>query len=66
MMKRNVMVIKEIDVFPEYCPKVGYIYEAEYSPACKTNSLSKGEFCIIDILDKRIILRSGEFIVLGS
>lgn len=65
----KIRVIREIDVFPKYRPKVGKVYDAEYSPrrgkVYKQQYSGKGEFCIIDILDKRIVLRKGEFELVG-
>lgn len=61
-MKRKIRVIKEVkDIYPKYKPKVGSIYDADYSPARKQCGEGKGEFCVLDILDKKIILRSKEF-----
>lgn len=59
-------------VYPEYQPEVGKIYEAEYVPAkSRTNACGNGwnwhkEFCVVDIKDKRIVLRNGEFAVIGG
>ena len=68
-MRCKIKVKKEIDVFPKYCPKVGRIYEADYSPRKKKgtgNYSGKGEFAVVDILDKRIVLREGEFEIVGG
>lgn len=59
------------DIFPEYRPTVGAIYEADYTPRATMRGHWKGysgnrEFCIINVRDKRIILRSGEFEIIGA
>lgn len=66
MIKCKVKVIKEVlDIFTKYQPKVGKIYDAELSPAHERgnrhNYEGKVEFCIIDVFDKRIVLRKGEY-----
>lgn len=54
----KIRVIKEvIDIFPEYIPKVGMVYDAIYRNPRRIMT----EFCVIDVLDKRIVLRRGEF-----
>lgn len=65
-MKRKIKVVRDIPVFTKYRPLVGKIYDAVYSPAYAVNSNGKGEFCVIDVLDKKIILRAGEFEVVGT
>jgi hypothetical protein len=65
-----IKVTKEVtDIFPQYRPKVGKIYEAELSPAklkkYKNTYGGKPEFCIVDILDKKIVLRTGEYEIVG-
>ena len=59
------------DIFPEYRPAVGSIHEATYTPRATMRGHWKGysgnrEFCIIQMLDKRIILRSGEFEIIEA
>lgn len=54
----KVKAIKELaGVFPKYQPVIGKIYDGKYrrSPA------GEGSFCIIPILDKQIVMRSGEY-----
>lgn len=69
-MKRKIRVTKLIrEIFPKYRPQPGEIYDAEYSPArreVKCHYAGKGEFAVIDILDKRIVLRRGEFEIVGG
>ena len=66
-MKCQIKVTKEvIDIWEKSRPKVGDIYDAELSPQIKSrkNQVWKGgkaEFCVVDILDKKIVLRKGEY-----
>lgn len=65
-MRCKVKVTKDvIGIFPEYKPVVGKVYEAEYIPRSRKKYKDKyhghGEFCVIDMLDKKIILRVDEF-----
>ena len=63
-MKRvKIRVVKDVDgIFPEYRLEVGKVYEAKYVPRSRRqNGTGVGEFCVIDILDKQIVLRNGEF-----
>lgn len=63
----KIKVIKEVtDIFPQYRPQVGQVYDAVVSPG-KLKRVGvesrpgKAEFCVIDVLDKRIALRKGEY-----
>ena len=59
---KKIRVMKEIlNIFEEYRPEQGKLYYAEYSNPRR----NKTEFCIVDILDKRIVLRKGEFEIVG-
>lgn len=65
-MKCQIKVIKQVvDIFPKYQPKVGQIYDAHLSPSNKARGKSKwgakAEFCIVDILGKKVVLRIGEY-----
>jgi hypothetical protein len=66
----KVKVIGEVlDIYPEYRPKLGEIYDAEYSPGRwkpYKNYPGKAEFAVVNILDKRIVLRKGEFEIVGG
>lgn len=64
-MIRKIRVIADVPVFAECRPEVGKVYVADYSPAKFKSGCGKGEFCIVDILGKKIVLRKGEFEVLG-
>ena len=58
MAKCKVKVIKNIlDLFPECRPEVGKVYDADYVPGTgKANDVA-----VIDLADKKILLRKGEF-----
>lgn len=64
-IKCEIKVIKEVDdIFTKYQPKVGQIYDAELSPATIRSGghgNHKPEFCIVNVLDKKIALRKGEY-----
>lgn len=65
-MKCQIKIVKEVlDLFSRYRPTVGAIYDAELSPAVSSawgSGISgKAEFCVLDILDKKIIVRKGEY-----
>lgn len=62
-MRSKIKVIKEVtDIFPEYKPKVGKVYNADFYPANhKKIGNRNNESCVIEIKDKRILLKKGEF-----
>jgi hypothetical protein len=59
-MNCKIRITKEIEgLYPQYQPKVGKVYPAEYiEPFSKSQGSA---ICVVNILDKRIILRKGEF-----
>ena len=60
-MKCKIRIIKDIEgIFPEYQPKVGKVYDAEYIDSSKEYR-SYPPVCIINIAGKRIIIRKNEF-----
>ena len=60
-MKCRIRITKELmGVFPEYCPKVGKVYEAEYVDSSKQYKKFP-PVCILNIAGKRIIVREKEF-----
>ncbi len=71
-MRCRIKVIKDVTtIFPECKPTVGKIYDAEYTPRHKQKYGDKyysgnGEFCVVNISGKRIVLRSGEFETIGG
>ena len=66
----KIKVIREAtEIFPKYRPKVGAVYDADYSPGRwkqEKTTTAKAEFAVVDVLDKRIVLRSGEFEIVGG
>ena len=68
----KIKVIKEVtDIFPKYRPLVGQVYDAVVSPRTqkrvgKDTSQGKSEFCIVEVLDKKIALRKGEYEIIGG
>ena len=60
-MKCKIRIIKEITgLYPQYQPKVGKIYDAEYiEPTYKKRNCHA--ICVIDIAGKRIVIRNGEY-----
>ena len=66
----RIRAIKHLEgVFPEYQPVVGKVYEAEWFPCRRhTTGHDTGSkaFCLVDIKDKRIALRCGEFEFVGD
>ena len=64
-MRCKIRIVKEItDLFPRFCPVIGQIYDAEFKP--KTRKYEKfGSMCIVNISGKRIIVREGEFEIVG-
>lgn len=64
-MKCKVRIIKEIvGVYPEYSPKAGKVYDAEYIDS-STDSRKIPPVCILNIAGKRIIIRKNEFEIVG-
>jgi hypothetical protein len=64
-MKCRIRIVKEIeDVFPRYRPKFGNVYDAEYIDSSKPYKVFP-PVCILNIADKRIIIRKDEFEILG-
>ena len=60
-MKCKIRITKEIEgLYPEYRPKVGKVYDAEYIDSSK-NYKKFPPVCIVNIADKRIIIRKKEF-----
>lgn len=61
--KCKIKVIKEcLDIYAKYRPEVGRVYDAQKG---KPTRQKNKEFVILDILDKRIVLRKGEFEIVG-
>ena len=68
MAKCKVKVICPlVGVFKKYQPEVGKIYDAEYRPAYKEyGSGLHAAVCLINVLDKKIALRKGEYEIMGD
>lgn len=49
-------------VYPKYQLEIGKVYDGKYRQSTK----NQASFCIIPILDKQIVLRSGEFEIVGE
>lgn len=68
--KCKIRVLRPLeDVFPQYQPIVGKIYDAEHTPGHKHREghhTGNKEFCIINIQGKRIVLRKSEFEIVGG
>lgn len=65
-MKCKVRIIKEIaGLFPECCPKLGKVYDAEYKAPCKSWQTWQ-PVCIITLSGKRIVVRKDEFELLET
>ena len=65
-MKRKIRITKEItNLFPQYQPKVGQIYDAEYIEPYQSFQRFH-PLCIINIAGKRIIIRHDEFEIVGA
>lgn len=64
--KCKIRITKEIaGLYPECCPKVGKIYNAEYIDS--TIRYQKGHaICVIDMAGKRVIIRNDEFEIVGG
>lgn len=60
-MMCKARIIKPLNgVFPEYQPEVGKVYDAEYCESRK----GYNNFAILDIKDKKIVVRMDEFEVI--
>jgi hypothetical protein len=52
-------------VYPKYQPTVGEVYDADYKKAQRRKTGHKNSpVCIIDVLDKKICLKKGEYEIL--
>ena len=64
--KCKIRIIKQIyGLYPQYVPKVGKIYNAEYIDSSKAYK-SFAPVCIINMAGKRIIIRQDEFEIVGG
>lgn len=61
MINCKIRIIKEVEgVYPEYRPKIGQIYDAEYKDGIHSYKKCP-PVCIVNIAGKRIIIRKDEF-----
>lgn len=59
--KCKIRITQELmGVFPQYSPKVGQIYDAEYVDTSREYK-KYPPVCIVEIAGKRIIVRASEF-----
>lgn len=65
-MKCKIRITKEIEgLYPQYTPKIGKIYDAEYiESTCK--QVKAPPICVVWISGKRIIIRKDEFEIVGG
>ena len=64
-MRCKIRIIKQIaGLYPQYVPKVGKVYDAEYIDSSK-NYKKFPPVCIVNIAGKRIIIRKNEFEIVG-
>ena len=49
-------------VYLEYQPEIGKVYDGKY----RRSSKNCASFCVIPVLDKQIVLRQGEFEIVGG
>lgn len=54
------------EVYPMYQPEVGKIYEAHYTPGEVRGRWRKPSTCFVEIRDKYICLRPGEYEIVGG
>jgi hypothetical protein len=67
-MKVKVKILKPLPgVFAEYQPEVGSVYDASYQPPKQRgDNRIKPPVCIIEVQDKKICLRTGEYELCGG
>lgn len=54
----KIKVVKEVmDIYELYRPEVGKVYDAQRGESVRHNK----DFVVLDIRDKRIVLRKGEY-----
>lgn len=65
-VKSKVRILRELSgVYRKYQPKVGEIYDAYYKRETqRKNGKKYAPVCYIEVLDKKICLRKGEYEIL--
>ena len=60
--KRKIRIIKEIlGIYPQYQPKLGKVYFAEYIESTTCAVRKAAPICVINMAGKRVIVRRDEF-----
>lgn len=66
-MNCKVRVTKDIaDLYPHCKPEVGKTYFADYIAPYEDSAQTFKAICIVNVCGKRIILREGEFEIVGD
>lgn len=61
-IKCKVKILSPLpEVFPSYQPTVGQVYDASYHSSSRRGKSTASEVCLIDVKDKKIALRKGEY-----
>lgn len=61
-IKCKVKILSPLpEVFPSYQPIVGQVYDASYHPPNRKGTGGAAETCLINVKDKKIALRKGEY-----
>ena len=64
-MRCKIRITKDIaGLYPQYQPKVGKVYDAEYIESTRTYQKCP-PICVVVIAGKRIIIRKGEYEFVG-
>ena len=64
--KCKIRIIKEIlGIYPRYQPKIGKVYFAEYIESTTRAVRKAAPICVINMADKRVIVRKDEFEIVG-
>lgn len=62
----RIRIVKELDgVYPQYQPKVGTVYNAEYVES-KNKRRKVPAVCVVNICSKKIIVRKNEYEIVGE
>lgn len=63
--KCKIRITKEIPgLFPQYTPKAGKVYDAEYIESAPYHKAPP--VCVVGIAGKRIVIRKDEFEIVGG
>lgn len=65
-MKCKIRIVKELSgVYPELQPQVGAIYDARYAESTNKRTPLPA-ICVIDMMGKQIMVRKGEYEIVGE